>query len=256
MADDGHVTDDDPATDDGPAKGLVQGVVDAPGDAVIGGTDRLVVALVRGLHGLHGAVRVEVLTDRPEARFVRGAVLFPEGSARPLTIASAEAIVDGPGWRLRFVEVTDRDAADALRSVYLETVVRPTIDLARGEVYWHEVIGCPVRGLDDTPLGVVKDVYRVAENEVYVVGDGPFGTFDLPAVRTFIRIFAPRRGEIVVDADALDLQAPRVRPTGTDRPRAPRRTGPRRRSSRGSMGSSGSPGSPERPADDASSSTA
>jgi hypothetical protein len=68
----------------------------------------------------------------------------------------------------------------------------------------------------------VQDVYRVAENEVYIVGGGPFGTFDVPAVRAFIRIFAPRRGEIVVDAEALDLQPPRVRPTG-DRPRAPRR---------------------------------
>ena len=27
------------------------------------------VGLVRGVHGLNGAVRVEILTDRPEARF-------------------------------------------------------------------------------------------------------------------------------------------------------------------------------------------
>ena len=58
-------------------------------------------------------------------------------------------------------------------------------------------------------LGVVEDIYRVGENEVYVVRGEPFGTFDLPAVRAFIRIFAPRRGEIVVDADALDLQPPK-----------------------------------------------
>jgi hypothetical protein len=64
---------------------------------------------------------------------------------------------------------------------------------------------------------------------VYVVADGPYGTFDLPAVRAFIRIFAPRRGEIVVDAEALALRPPRTRPAGADRPRAPRRTGPKRR---------------------------
>ncbi len=63
-----------------------------------------------------------------------------------------------------------------------------------------------------------------AENEVFVVGGGPYGSFDLPAVRAFIRIFAPRRGEIVVDAEALDLQPPKTRPPGEDRPRAPRRT--------------------------------
>ncbi|MGK2850180.1 MAG: ribosome maturation factor RimM [Candidatus Limnocylindrales bacterium] len=192
-------------------------------------TERLVVALVRGVHGLHGAVRMETLTDRPEARFVPGAVLYREGSDVALTIASAEAVQDGPGWRVRFREVTTRDAADGLRDAYLETAIRPDADLARGEVYWHEVVGVTVRGVDGTDLGTVQDIYRVAENEVYVVGGGPFGTFDLPAVRAFIRIFAPRRGEIVIDADALDLQPPKVRPTGDDRPKAPRRTSRKRR---------------------------
>ena len=59
------------------------------------------VALVRGVHGLNGAVRVEVLTDRPEDRFVVGTVLYREGDVRPLTIATAEAVADGPGWRIR-----------------------------------------------------------------------------------------------------------------------------------------------------------
>ena len=180
------------------------------------------VALVRGVHGLRGAVRVEVLTDRPEDRFVPGAALFREGSDAPLTIASAEAIVDGPGWRLRFREVPNRDGADSLRGAYLEAIVRPDDELARGTYYWHEVIGSAVRGIDGAELGTVKDVYRVAENEVFVVGDGPFGTFDLPAVRAFIRIFAPRRGEIVVDGEALDLRPPRNRSDG-ERPKAPRR---------------------------------
>jgi 16S rRNA processing protein RimM len=187
-------------------------------------SQRLVVALVRGVHGLHGAVRVEILTDRPEQRFLPGVVLYREGTDQALTIASAEAIQDGPGWRIRFREITSRDAADSLREAYLETDVRPAAELARGEVYWHEVIGVTVRGVDEQELGVVQDVYRVAENEVYVVGGGPYGTFDLPAVRAFIRIFAPRRGEIVVDAEALDLRPPKVRLSGDDRPRAPRRT--------------------------------
>ncbi|HEV8402256.1 MAG TPA: ribosome maturation factor RimM [Candidatus Limnocylindrales bacterium] len=181
------------------------------------------VALVRGVHGLRGAVRAEVLTDRPEDRFVAGAVLFREGDDRPLTIASAEAVADGPGWRIRFDEVTTRDAADTLRGVYLESVVRPEEDLARGSYYWHEVIGSTVRGVDGTELGTVRDIYRIGETEVFAVEGGPFGSFDLPAVRAFVRIFAPRRGEIVVDADSLDLRAPRSRTADPDRPKAPRR---------------------------------
>jgi len=187
------------------------------------GTQRLVVALVRGVHGLRGAVRVEVLTDRPEQRFRPGAVLYREMSESPLTIASAEAVADGPGWRIRFEEVPSRDAADGLRGAYLESVVHPIGELARGEVYWHEVVGSTVRGLDGADLGTVQDVYRVGENEVYVVRGEPYGTFDLPAVRAFIRVFAPRRGEIVVDPEALDLQPPKRRPPEGERPKAPRR---------------------------------
>jgi 16S rRNA processing protein RimM len=170
-----------------------------------------VVALVRGVHGLNGSVRVEVLTDRPDERFAVGNVLFREGDPRPLTVAAAAAVADGPGWRLRFREVANRDAADTLRGIYIEAVVRAGQDLARGSYYWHEVIGCAVRGIDGAELGVVSDIYRVGETEVLTVDGGPYATFDLPAVRAFIRVFAPRRGEIVVDADALDLRLAKTR---------------------------------------------
>jgi 16S rRNA processing protein RimM len=173
--------------------------------------DRLVVGLVRGVHGLHGAVRVEVLTDRPEERFAAGAVVHPEGRPETLTVTAAQPVADGPGWRISFREVPDRNAAERLRGTYLEAVVPPTETPGRGEYYWHEVIGVTVTDVAGNPLGTIRDVYRAGGAEVFVVDGGPFGSFDVPAVRAFIRIFAPRRGEIVVDADALDLRAPKRR---------------------------------------------
>jgi 16S rRNA processing protein RimM len=188
-------------------------------------------------------VRVEVLTDRPEDRFVVGTTLYREGDGRPLTIATAEAVADGPGWRIRFREVATRDGADALRGAYLESVVRPEEDLARGSYYWHEVIGTAVRGIDGAELGTVKDIYRIGETEVFTVDGGPYGSFDLPAVRAFIRIFAPRRGEIVVDAESLDLRPQRSREPDPDRPKAPRR----RTRSRAAAGTPTPPETPPAP---------
>jgi len=169
-----------------------------------------VVALVRGVHGLRGDVRIEVLTDRPDERFVPGAVLHLEGEDEPLTIATATAIPDGPGWRVRFAEATDRTAAERLRGRYLEAVVGPDAALPRGAYYWHDVIGATVRDLHDRELGVVHDIYRVARVEVFVVRGEPYGEFDVPVVRAVVRILAPKRGEIVVDVDALGLGPPRV----------------------------------------------
>jgi 16S rRNA processing protein RimM len=193
--------------------------------------DRLVVALVRGVHGLRGVVRVEILTDRPEDRYAAGAVLHPEGSDEPLTVVWSSAVADGPGWRLQFAEVPDRTAAESLVGSYLEIEAGPDASLPRGSYFWHEVIGTPVSSTTGEALGTVRDVYRSGGAEIYVVAGGPYGEFDVPGVRDFVRIFAPRRGEIVVDTAALDLEPPRASGAAAgDRPRAPRRRpGSRRR---------------------------
>jgi 16S rRNA processing protein RimM len=158
-------------------------------------------------------------------------VLFPEGTDRPLTITRSSAVGDGPGWRLQFAEIRDRASAETLQGTYLEVAAGPDAALPRGAYFWHEVIGTTVTAVDGTVLGTVRDVYRSGGADNYVVDGGPYGEFDVPGVRDFIRIFAPKRGEIVVDADALDLGPPKRRhaPDDPDRPRAPRRRpGPRR----------------------------
>ena len=165
-------------------------------------------------------VRIEVLTDRPDDRFVTGHVLHVEGSDAPLTIVEAAPVDDGPGWRLRFREVANRAAAEELRDAYLEALVDRTADLEPGAAYWHEVIGTEVRGTAGQVLGAVADIYRVGEAEVLVVQGGPVGTFDLPVVRDIVRVFAPERGEIVADEAILDLGGA---PADEPRERAPRK---------------------------------
>lgn len=186
-------------------------------------SERLVVAKVRGLHGLRGDVRVEVLTDQPERRFKPGAVLFPEGGSSALTVASAAAVVDGPGWRVRFKEIADRSSAEALRERYLEVALGPEDSLAEGTYYWHELMGLEVTSPDGTVLGTVHDVYEVGETEAVVVRGGPAGEFDVPLVRALIVEFEPRAGRFVVDPAVLDLDL------RTDADRAPRPRAPRRR---------------------------
>ncbi|MEO5918911.1 MAG: ribosome maturation factor RimM [Candidatus Limnocylindrales bacterium] len=201
---------------------------------------RLVVAQVRGLHGLHGVIRVEVLTDRPEERFAVGQVLHREGTDLPLTIAEAAAVEDGPGWRIRFREIPDRSAAERLRDAYLETTVDRSSDLAPGAAYWHEVIGSDVRGMDGRPLGKVVDIYRVATAEVFVVRGGPAGEFDVPLVKDIVKVFEPERGEIVIDETVLDLGGEAVDP--------PRARPPRRRPRWSKHGKGGAGGSDPAPA--------
>lgn len=187
---------------------------------------RLTVGLVRGLRGLRGHVRVELLTDRPEERFAVGGVLYPEGTTRALTIAESSAVADGPGWWLRFREVPDRNAADALRGVYLE-IVPPDEPREPGRWFWHELEGLAVRGSDGTELGRVVELYRAGGAEVFVVR-GPKGEIDVPGVSGIVLELAPERGEMIVDLDALALDARPVDDEDYVRPRDRRPPNPGR----------------------------
>ncbi len=149
-------------------------------------TDRLVVGRVRGVHGLRGMVRVEILSDNPE-RFAAGNVLHREGDDRPLTILSAQR--DGPGLLVRFGEVTNRGAADALRDAYLEAEAVP---LPADTFYWHDIEGCTVSTTEGEVLGAVVDVFRAGGSEIYVVR-GESGETLVPAVASVVLEIAPRR---------------------------------------------------------------
>ena len=177
---------------------------------------------MRGFHGVNGGLRVEVLTDDPVARFAPGAHLYPEGAPDPLTVSEAWAAA--PGWIIRFREIPSRNAAAPFLSVYLEADAGVVPALPRGSYYWHELVGCPVVDAAGGPLGTVRDVYRSGGAEILVMEGGPRGPFDLPVARPFVRILAPRRGEIVADADALDLPAAdQVRPPRPARIPRPRK---------------------------------
>ncbi len=173
--------------------------------------DRLVVAQVRGLHGLKGAVRLEILSDDP-TRFESGQLLYLEGEPTPLTIAWAQE--DGPGILVRFAELTDRPSVEPLRERYLEAVA-PSEPLPDGTWYWHQLVGLVASDIAGGPLGTVTDVFRAGGGDVLVI-DGPRGELLVPAVGAVVRELAPGEGRIVVDTGALgiDDEVPRTRARG------------------------------------------
>lgn len=206
-----------------PGRRPVAGSPSGPGRP--GAPPRLTVGLVRGVRGLRGHVRVELLTDRPEERFTPGAVLYPEGAQQGLTIEEASAVADGPGWWLRFREARDRTSAEGLRGMYLE-IDPPDEPREPGRWFFHELEGLAVRGTDGTDLGRVVEIYRAGGAEVFTVR-GPRGEIDVPGVSGIVVDLAPDRGEMVVDMEALALDA---RPVDDEyvRPRDRRPPNPRR----------------------------
>ncbi len=150
-------------------------------------------ARILGAKGLGGAIRIEPLTDWPEHLQV-GAALFLEGEAEPRRITNAEW-----GGRIPAVGlegISTRDAAAALAGTFLETEPQA---LPEGSYYWHQVVGLGVEDPSGARLGVVREVFRAGEAEVYRVELTDGGELLVPAVRDIVRGIDLERGVMVVD---------------------------------------------------------
>lgn len=180
-------------------------------------TTDLRVAQVRGVRGLDGTLRLEVLTDNPELRFIPGARLSIEGSERILTLL--EVTPGSPGIFIRFGEVQSRLAGERLVGAYL-TVPAAEVQIPPDRVLWDEVIGVTVRDPQGEVIGEIRDLYRAGGAEVYVVHTPDGGEIDLPAVAAVIVEFAPREGRIIADLTGSEIS---VRA-----PKGPRRRGPQK----------------------------
>jgi len=176
------------------------------------------IAQVRGVRGLDGTLRLEVLTDLPQQRFVPGTRLPIEGSDRVLTLL--EVTAGSPGLFVRFAEVQSRLAGERLVGAYL-TIPAAQVQIPSDRVLWDEVIGVTVRDLQGEIIGEITDLYRAGGAEVYVVQTPDGGEIDLPAVAAVIVEFAPREGRIVADLTGSELT---VRAAKVPRRRGPQKT--------------------------------
>ena len=162
-------------------------------------TERLAVARVTGAKGLHGALKVEPLTDRPE-RLDAGEQLYVEGEVAPRRIVGIER-----GGRIPAITlegITSRSAAQALRDRYLEVESAP---LPAGSYYWHQLEGLSVSDPQGRPLGTLTSVFRAGENEVYCIENGAGEELLVPALRDVVRHIDLEQGGMVVDYQLEDV---------------------------------------------------
>ena len=173
---------------------------------------------MRGVRGLDGSLRLEVLTDLPEQRFIPGARLSVESSDRVLTVL--DVTPSSPGLFVRFGEVQSRLAGERLIGAYL-TIPAAQAQIPSDRVLWDEVIGVTVRDPQGAVIGEIRDLYRAGGAEVYVVHTPDGGEIDLPAVAAVIIEFAPREGRIVANLAGSELT---VRAAKARRRRGPQKT--------------------------------
>jgi len=160
---------------------------------------RLVVGRIGRAHGLGGDVAVHVRTDDPEGRLGAGAVLQTEpGHVGPLTVESGR--VHSGRLLLRFVGVSDRSGAEALRGVSL------VVDVAEDErpedpdeYYDHQLVGLAVVRTDGSPVGELADVLHLPGQDVLAVRRPDGRETLVPFVEAIVPAVDLDAGRVVVD---------------------------------------------------------
>jgi 16S rRNA processing protein RimM len=161
------------------------------------------VGRVTRAHGVHGEVAVLSLTDVAE-RFEAGSRLSPgEGTGLPLTIISARPHRDR--LLVRFEEVPDRTAAEALSGSYLFVPGASSPALPEGEFWPHQIVGAEVRTDSGRSLGRIVEIVRTAANDVWVAR-GDQGESLIPALRDLVlSVDVASRRVVVREAPGLTV---------------------------------------------------
>lgn len=154
----------------------------------------LVVAQIRGPHGVRGEVRVEPRTDVAD-RLRVGVTLDCEGVG-PLTIMSLRGERTSP--IVLFQGYTTRPAADGLRDRFLRVPIDEARRAAKGAYLWADLVGLAVRTPEGASLGVVRDLIRAGETDVLVVRDDSGTEVLLPMLASVVREIDVAGGAIIV----------------------------------------------------------
>jgi len=142
--------------------------------------------------GIRGEVILRVMTSAP-ARFrsLRQAYLACAADAEQhantpaRSVAIERASVEPRGVRLKFADVGDRTAAEAIVGMLLMGDDTQQLDLPHGTWFVHQIIGMTVEDEQWNRIGTVQDVLHMPAQDVYVV-TGERGEVMIPAVKEFI----------------------------------------------------------------------
>lgn len=170
-----------------------------------GGRDtRVCVAQIGAAHGLRGGVHLRSFTEQPEA-FAQYGPLETEDGSRRLDIDSVKPSKDG--FNVRFVGVTRREQAEALRNVnlYVDRDRLPAAD--ENEFYYADLIGLAAVTPQGEALGEVIALHNfgagdIVELKLAADGQSVLLAFDEATVPEIDiaggRIVVAMPGEIVV----------------------------------------------------------
>jgi 16S rRNA processing protein RimM len=162
-----------------------------------------VVGEIRKAHGIKGECFVMPATDDVAGVYAKGHALRlgdPQGApfepAFDLTVLSARPFKGG--LIVRFDELVDRNAAEAVRGRTLLIHFQDARPLAEGEFFLHDLVDLEVLTADGERIGSVKEIYEVGTGYFLGVDDGGRERL-IPFSQRIVREIDLAGGRLVID---------------------------------------------------------
>jgi 16S rRNA processing protein RimM len=160
----------------------------------------IVVGRVGRAHGVRGEVRVETRTDSIDRRFAVGAVVRADRDGHPTALTVRAARPHAGGLLVRFDEVADRTAAEALggATLYADVPDDERPDDA-DEYYDRQLVGLEARTPDGESIGEVADVVHLPGQEVLVIRKPSGDEAMVPFVHALVPTVDVDAGTVIID---------------------------------------------------------
>lgn len=146
-------------------------------------------------HGVHGEVRVELLTDVPERFEWLDAVFVGEANPRRLELESVrfhQGVV-----LLKLSGYPTRTEAELLRGELLQVPRSEAVPLEDDEYFLYQLEGMDVYTVDEVFIGQLTEILETGANNVFVV-DGPTGQHLLPDIPDVVKDIDIENGRIII----------------------------------------------------------
>lgn len=131
----------------------------------------ILIGRVLGAFGLRGELKLESWTEPRAAIFDYQPWILRDAQGRERTLQGVRGRQAGKFLMGHFPDVTDRDAAEALRGteIYVPRSLLPAP--SPGEYYWVDLEGLRVVTVDGISLGTVSHLFSTGANDVLVARD-------------------------------------------------------------------------------------
>lgn len=154
------------------------------------GVDRVVIGRISGAFKLSGQLRVRCFGDPGDFIDVSSLSLGErEEEPDAGTVFEVADIIAGrrEELRVRLIGVDDRDAAEALKGRWVFALASELAPTEDEEYYGYELIGCTVEGEDGAKIGVVRDIWSAAGQDLLVVAGEGGAEHLIPMARSILR---------------------------------------------------------------------